>query len=139
MNFLSNDHQTIIYGKVWYPKIEPIGMIQIIHGITEHMDRYEEFAHYFIDLGFIVYGIDVTGHGDSLYNKQLKGYFGKEGSWQCVCDDVYQCYIFMKNKYPALPCYFIGFSMGSFIARTLLIQKNKTLDLKACFLLGTGS
>lgn len=139
MEFISTNQNTIIYGKIWKPQTKPIGMIQIIHGITEHMGRYEKFADYFNKRGYLVFGIDVIGHGHSLYQKNIKGYFGKEGSWQNVVDDVYQSYLIMKAKYPEIPCFLVGFSMGSFIARTLLIEKNSSLDLKGCFLLGTGS
>lgn len=139
MEFISNDQQTKIYGKVWKPNGKPIGMIQIVHGITEHMGRYEEFASYFNKRGFIVFGIEVIGHGHSLYQGTTKGYFGKAGSWQYVVDDVYQSYQMMKQQYPNLPCFLVGFSMGSFIVRTLLIEKNNELDFKGCFLLGTGS
>ena len=139
MKFISSDKKTTIYGKIWQPKNKAVGMIQLVHGITEHIGRYEDVATYFTKRGFIVFGIDVIGHGKSLYAGKIKGYFGKEGSFQNVVDDVYQSYLIMTKKYPDLPCYMIGFSMGSFITRMILIEKNKELDLKGCFLLGTGT
>lgn len=96
-----------------------IGIFQIVHGITEHMERYEEFAKYFCKKGFLVFGINVTGHGKSLYAGKIKGYFGNEGSWQSKVENVYQSYLLIKT----LPYYLIGFSMGSFIVRTLMIKK----------------
>lgn len=96
-----------------------IGIIKIVYGITEHMDCYEELAKYFCKKGFLVFGINVTGHGKSLYAGKIKGYFGNEGSWQSKVENVYQSYLLIKT----LPYYLIGFSMGSFIVRTLMIKK----------------
>ena len=96
-----------------------IGIFQIVHGITEHMERYEEFAKYFCKKGFLVFGINVMDHEKLLYPSKIKGYFGNEGSWQSKVEDVYQSYLLIKT----LPYYLIGFSMGSFIVRTLMIKK----------------
>ncbi len=137
MSFKSTDGLTIIYDTIWEPKNEPIGMIQLVHGIGENMKRYEDIAHYFNDRGYIVYGIDVIGHGKSLQNGIHPVYFGQDGSWKYVVKDVYQMFQQMHSTYPNLPCFIIGFSMGSFILRTLMIDYD--LDIRACFLLGTGT
>ena len=115
-----------------------IGIIKIVYGITEHMDCYEELAKYFCKKGFLVFGINVTGHGKSLYAGKIKGYFGNEGSWQSVVENVYQSYLLIKKQYANIPYYLIGFSMESFIVRTLLIKKDNELKINGCFLLGTG-
>lgn len=137
MSFISSDGVTTIYDTIWKPESKPIGMIQLIHGIGENMSRYERIAKYFNQKGYIVYGIDVIGHGKSLQNNVNPVYFGKDGSWKYVVEDVYQMYCYMQSLYPKVPCFMIGFSMGSFILRTLMIQYN--LDIQACFLLGTGT
>lgn len=133
--FRSSDNQSKIFGKIWIPEGEPIGMIQFVHGITEHMKRYEESAEYFRERGYIVCGIDLVGHGQSLYY----GLRGCMGSWESMTQDVFRCYQKMKSKYPELPFYMVGFSLGSFIARTLILRKGKELQLNGCFLIGTGS
>ena len=73
------------------------------------MDCYEELAKYFCKKGFLVFGINVMDHEKLLYPSKIKGYFG----------NVYQSYLLIKT----LPYYLIGFSMGSFIVRTLMIKK----------------
>lgn len=137
MSFISSDGLTTIYDIIWEPEIEPIGMIQLVHGIGENMSRYNETAKYFNDNGYIVYGIDVIGHGNSLQNGVNPVCFGKEGSWKYVVEDVYHMFKHMQSLYPKLACYMVGFSMGSFILRTMMIQHD--LEIDACFLLGTGS
>ena len=86
-----------------------IGIFQIVHGITENMERYKEFAKYFCKKGFLVFGINVTGHGKSLYAGKIKGYFGNEGSWQSKVENVYQSYLLIKKQYANIPYYLIGF------------------------------
>ncbi len=137
MSFVSPDGITTIYDTIWEPNKDPIGMIQLIHGIGENMGRYNDIAEYFNDKGYIVYGIDVIGHGKSLQNNINPVYFGIEGSWKFVVEDVYHMYKHMQSTYSHLPCFMIGFSMGSFILRTMMIQYN--LNINACFLLGTGT
>ena len=48
MKFISSDKKTTIYGKIWQPKNKAVGMIQLVHGITEHMGRYEDVATYLV-------------------------------------------------------------------------------------------
>lgn len=139
MRYISSDKKTNIYGTIWYPKVQPKGIIHVIHGITEYIGRYEEFAAYFNDKGYIVCGIDVIGHGRSLQNNNIKGYFGTEGSFKYVVADVLNCYKLMKEEYPDIPYFLLGFSMGSFIVRTLLLEEGRNLNIDGCFLLGTGS
>ena len=128
---------TKIYSYIFKPQGKIRGIIQIVHGITEHMGRYQEFTNYCTNHGFIIYGIDLVGHGKSLYQGHIKGYFGKEGSWENVVNDVYNSYLQIKENYPDLPYYLIGFSLGSFIVRNLMIE-NRSLKINACLLLGTG-
>ena len=58
----------------WIPKGEKIGVVQISHGMTENVLRYDEFAEYLNDKGFIVYGHDHRGHGLTARTKEDLGY-----------------------------------------------------------------
>lgn len=62
----SADGKTRIHGMAWLPECEPVGVIQIAHGVTEYIGRYEAFAEYFTDRGFVVAGNDHLGHGESV-------------------------------------------------------------------------
>lgn len=79
--FLSNDKSTNIHMVTFIPEEKTInGVIQISHGVTEHIMRYTDFAEYFTDNGFIVVGIDLLGHGLSTNNGRKQMYFGPSGS-----------------------------------------------------------
>ncbi|MFR4339024.1 MAG: alpha/beta fold hydrolase, partial [Lachnospira pectinoschiza] len=86
------------------------------------MGRYDKVAQYFTSKGYVVCGIDIIGHGHSLQNGSRKAYLGKKGSWEYVVKDVHTCYTEMKKRYPKLPYYIVGFSMGSFIVRDMLLS-----------------
>lgn len=53
--------------KIWRTKNKPEGILQIVHGMTEYIGRYEALAQYFNELGYVVCGYDLEGHGDNLY------------------------------------------------------------------------
>ena len=66
----------------WMPDVNNFkGMIQVIHGMAEHVNRYSEFAEYFTERGFIVFGIDHLGHGETVkLNNGTFGYFAEDYS-----------------------------------------------------------
>lgn len=72
--FQSGDKKTKIHYVIWKPdnfneNINSLsGIIQIVHGMTEYIERYSDFTEYFTNLGYIVCGIDLVGHGESYYN-----------------------------------------------------------------------
>ena len=128
----SNDKDTTMHLEIYAPeyKGDLKGLIQICHGMTEYMGRYDKVAQYFTSKGYVVCGIDIIGHGHSLQNGSRKAYLGKKGSWEYVVKDVHTCYTEMKKRYPKLPYYIVGFSMGSFIVRDMLLSPH----LRTCLL-----
>lgn len=134
--FPSSDKQTNIHMVIWEPDDEVLGVIQVVHGITEHIMRYEEFAKYYTSNGIAVVGIDLLGHGLSTNNGNKIMYFGGVGSWNYVLEDVNRCLIHAKEMYPNVPCTMLGFSLGSFLVRTHLIDYPGMVD--ASILVGTG-
>lgn len=98
------------------------GMIQVIHGMAEHVNRYSEFAEYFTELGFIVFGIDHLGHGETVkLNNGIYGYFAENDGWVKVVKANKYISKLMKKRYPDLSKIIYGHSMGSTIARYYLI------------------
>lgn len=134
--FPSSDKQTNIHMVMWEPDEEVLGVIQVVHGITEHIMRYEELAYYFTNRGMAVVGIDLLGHGLSTNNGQKVMYFGENGSWNYAVEDVNRCLVHIKEMYPDVPCTMLGFSLGSFLVRTHLIDNPGLVD--AAILVGTG-
>ncbi len=120
-SYLSSNGKTTIHGILWEPESAPKGILQIAHGITEHMGRYEELAAFFTERGYIVAGNDHLGHGLSLDKENpLPMYFGPKGSWDFVIEDIKSCSELLRERYPKLSLCLLGFSLGSFAVRCLL-------------------
>ena len=133
-NYLSSNGSTLIHCVKWVPE-NPIGVIQIVHGITEHIDRYEEFASYMVNQGYIVIGNDHLGHGKSIITDKPKMFIGELGSWNYLVKDINTLYEIITEEYK-LPTYLIGFSLGSFVSRHFLIDYNPFYQ--KAILVGTG-
>lgn len=134
IRFSSSDRIHKIYGVYFTPEKEPIGIIQIVHGMCEYFERYEEMIDFFLKEGFIVCGHDHLGHGNSAIEEEY-GYFGDDGAMFLVKDT----YIFSKNMkklYPNLPYFIYGHSLGSFITRVAMVKYRKLAD--KVILSGTG-
>lgn len=134
-NYKSNDGVTNIHVIKWDVE-NPRAVIQIAHGVTEYIDRYDEFAKYLNDKGIVVVGNDHIGHGKSIEESKGPMYFGKEGSWDFAVEDLFALYNKTKEDYPNKPYFILGFSLGSFLVRTLLIKHPEIGD--GAILMGTG-
>lgn len=102
----------------WMPEGEAVGVVQIIHGISEYIARYDEMACWLAAQGFIVVGEDHPGHGHSVPEEENHGYL--TGGWMATVKLIHQLYLQIHSKYPDLPYIMLGHSMGSFLLRTYL-------------------
>lgn len=134
--YKSADGKTNIHGVEWLPDEQPVAILQVAHGVTEYILRYEEMAKYFVDRGIAVVGNDHLGHGTSIAEDSEPMYFGPEGSWDWVVQDIHTCRELISNKFPDVPYCLLGFSLGSFAVRTFLIKYPNDVD--ASILVGTG-
>ena len=134
--FLSADGKTPIHAVEWLPDGTPKAVLQIAHGVSEYILRYEPFATYLTERGFAVVGHDHIGHGSSLADGAERLYFGPKGSWSWVVQDIYTLRQQAGKKFVGLPYFLLGHSMGSFLARTYLIRYPGTVD--GAILMGTG-
>ncbi len=126
----SADGKTVIHAILWEPETSPHAVLQIAHGITEHIGRYGEFARYFTDRGYAVVGNDHLGHGTSVCPDDPKPmYFGPAGSWNFVTADIRTCAERVKGQFPDIPYILLGFSLGSFAVRCLLGESPDLADL----------
>jgi len=103
------------------PDGEIKGIVQIIHGIAEHMDRYDSFMSFLAENGYIAVGDDHLGHGQSIVCEEDKGFFAEENGWWYAVRDEEKLRAIMQKKYPTLPIIGFGHSMGSFLLRTHII------------------
>ena len=126
--FPSADSKTNIHAVSWLPDGTPVAVLQIAHGISEYVLRYEPFAQYLTEQGFAVVGNDHIGHGLSVAEGAPWFYFGPQGSWNYVVDDLEQLRKLTHSQFPDLPYFLLGHSMGSFLARTYLIRYPGTVN-----------
>lgn len=134
-SYFSSAGAGLIRVRTWEPEGAPIGIVQIIHGIVEHVERYNDFAKYLNQLGYLVVAEDHMGHGKSGGNDCARGYF--YGGWFAAVDDSYRLLRDTMDQYPGLPYVLLGHSMGSFMARTIL-AKYPNSGISGAVLSGTG-
>lgn len=121
--YLSSNGRSRISAKLFLPEDDvPVkGMVQISHGMCEYVGRYEQLAQYLCDRGYAVCGNDHLGHKNTaLLNRERLGYFGNVGSWSYLVEDLELLRQKLASRFPRLPWYLLGHSMGSFIARMYL-------------------
>ena len=124
-----------IRAKIYEPEGEACGIIQILHGLAEHIGRYGALVSYFTERGYIVCGNDHYGHGEAFREKTL-GYLGEKDGWETVMQDAVTLSEWLFETYPTLPLVYFGHSMGSFVARSIHLAGWIPLD--GMILSGTG-
>ncbi|MBR4622616.1 MAG: alpha/beta hydrolase [Ruminococcus sp.] len=125
--FKSRDGEHDIYYCIWLPEGEPKGIVQIAHGMCEYVGRYDRFARFLNDNGYIVCGNDHLGHG-STAEPQDRGYFAPKDGFKTVVRDMHTLTTLMKKEYPGLPYFLFGHSMGSFLSRAYCTWFGSELD-----------
>lgn len=136
-SFRSSSGRCQIHVRQWLPDAEPyVGIVQLVHGIAEHIERYDAFARFLNSHGYIVVGNDHLGHGLSVASEEDRGYFADEDGWTHVSNDTRTLQIMTHRSFPNLPYFLFGHSMGSFLTRTYLIRFPGTVD--GAVICGTG-
>ena len=134
--FPSSDGVHSVHVQEWVPEGQPRAVVQLVHGIAEHVSRYDPFARFLTAHGYYVCGDDHLGHGKTASNPEELGYTCERDGWTHMVDDLYALRRLTGEKYPGIPYLLLGHSMGSFLSRTYLIRYPGTVD--ACALSGTG-
>ncbi|GGM36107.1 alpha/beta hydrolase [Paraliobacillus quinghaiensis] len=137
-DWIEIDDKNSIYFQKWeHPSNEQKkAVLQISHGMAEHVDRYDEFANFLMDHGFIVYGNDHRGHGQTG-KKHGVGYFDEVNGFEKATNDLLTVTEEIKKQHPTLPIFLFGHSMGSFLVRNYLTKQSDYLS--GVILSGTGS
>ena len=135
--FRSADGKTDLHAAEWIPQGRKVrAVLQISHGVAEYILRYADLAQLLTDQGIAVVGHDHLGHGDSVAPGAPRLYFGPKGSWSWLVEDLYTRRSMAKKRFPGVPYFLLGHSMGSFLARTYLIRYPGTVD--GAILMGTA-
>ena len=119
----------------WTPEGQPKAVVQIVHGIAEFIERYDDFAKYLNSLGYLVVAEDHMGHGKSIGSGSIQGYF--HGGWFAAVEDTYSLLLQTQEEFPEIPYILFGHSMGSFMVRTIL-AKYPDSGIAAAVICGTG-
>ena len=127
-------NKTKLAAVIWLPEGECKKILQITHGMTEHINRYTALAEELTAQGIIVAGFDLRGHGHNAGDPQIAS-FGKDG-WQSAIEDMHLFYEEMCLRYPGLPYYMLGFSLGSFLLREYLSRYSE--GVTGAVIMGTG-
>ena len=111
-------------------------VLQIVHGMCEYIDRYDEFAMYLNEHGIAVLGLDHLGHGHSVNSDDELGFFGEKGGKGFLIKDQFYLTRQIKRLYPGKKVFMLGHSMGSFITRRYITIWGGELD--GVIVMGTG-
>ncbi len=134
--FDSRDGQSKIHAVRYTPDKEPVAVVQIVHGMAEHMERYEEFARFLAERGIVVTGEDHLGHGKTIPEGGLPGYFCEQDPATVMVRDVHRLKKMTQMLYPGIPYIILGHSMGSFITRNYMCRYGS--GISAAIIMGTG-
>lgn len=135
--FRSSDGKTDIHVLLWQPEGEIRGVLQIVHGMCEFAERYDEFAAFLAGQGFVVCANDHLGHGRSVTGEGELGFFRMKDGDGALISDMRKLHVIMKKKYPDVPYYMLGHSMGSFLTRQYMELYGQ--ELAGVIISGTGS
>lgn len=111
-------------------------ILQVVHGMAEYAERYEEFAAFLVERGFVVTGDDHLGHGKSVGQGGKQGYFCEQDPATVLVRDVHRLKKLTEELYPGVPYVLMGHSMGSFITRNYLCRYGT--GISGAVIMGTG-
>ena len=120
----------------WEPPGDVRGAVQIVHGLGEHVRRYDHLATALTGAGFLVQGHDTRGHGATIADGAEPGVIGAEG-WKASIDDIGVLVDRLRADVPGVPVVLLGHSMGSFAVQQYIAEHGDDVD--AVVLSGTAS
>lgn len=139
ISFSSQDGVSTCKGQIWLPEQTegaPRGMVQLIHGMVEHIACYKHVAQALCERGFVVCGIDHTGHGKTQPDPDLRGVYDPHHGADHLIEDQHTLRTLMQTRWPDLPYAIVGHSMGSFVTRCYLGRHGQ--GIAAAVIMGTG-
>lgn len=138
LSFTSTEGTATIRATVWWPPeaMEPRGVVQIVHGMCEHIGRYDDFARHLAGAGLVVCGHDQLGHGRSCVPERWGCLPARDGA-RVLVEDVETLRGIVDARVPgSLPHILFGHSMGSFVVRCHIARHGR--GLAGAIICGTG-
>lgn len=137
VEYRSTNGRSLIKGYCWHtPSRTPWGVLLLVHGMVEHIDRYDTVAKTLARCGLIVMGSDLIAHGSSVASKEEWGHFDPQVDKTALIEDVELLRQQAHQRFPKLPCVLLGHSMGSFIVRAYAQKYSQEID--GLIICGTG-
>lgn len=127
VSFLSYNERDNVQGWIYVPAAKAKGVIQLVHGYGEHSRRYFHMIVKFMEAGFVVAADDHVGHGKTAMVNDTWGDWGIKG-FETMMEDEHTLKTLVQEKYPNVPYFMYGHSMGSLIAREFSVKYGKELD-----------
>lgn len=128
IEFKSTDSIHTLKGNLYTPDSSPKGIFHHVHGMCDHKERYDSFLREMCEAGYICVAYDNLGHGETARDENELGYFAAKNGYKFLAEDVYSVSEEMKEKYPNLPYFLMGHSMGSFIVRLAVLNHPDLAD-----------
>ena len=114
----------ILMCSLWDNVPHPVGVVQIIHGMDEHVMRYDRFAIFLNKHGYIVFGDDHRAHGRTAgVATNIGKTNGERDLFTATVDDEIEITKYLRRKYK-LPVLLFGHSYGSFITQRIIQEPN---------------
>ena len=142
LSYASADGRSRTHALLWepddsaLPDFRPRAVVQLVHGMAEHVGRYEPFARFLVRSGFVACGEDHVGHGRTAPAREDLGHMPIRGGKDVLLADVHQLRKLVSARYPGIPYVIFGHSMGSFVTRVYLTRHGE--GVSAAVLCGTG-
>lgn len=144
LKYPSADGKTAIRALLWEPDAAeqpegletPVGLrysdvrgiVQVVHGMSEHVVRYGHFAKFLVESGFVVCANDHVGHGESVSDAQDLGHMPACDGAEVLVRDVHALRGIMQARFGSeVPYVMFGHSMGSFITRKYISEHGEGL------------
>ena len=141
---MSSTENALLTGYLWSSKEnmpdseakDPKAVILLCHGMAEYIDRYNPFANFLVENGFVVYGFNHRGHKGSILTDEDYGYMSDQDNFDAMLTDIDGEVELAESEYPGKDIFIFGHSMGSFITqRYIELHPNK---VKGAIVCGTG-
>lgn len=132
----STDMTHTLRGIVYVPNGEIKAMVQFVHGMQEHIGRYDPIMSFLAEKGFLCFGHDHLGHGRTAGAPEELGFMASKDGWKLLVDDVDAFAEEVRTRYPGHRLILLGHSMGSFVARLAAAKFGSKLT--GLILSGTG-
>ena len=132
---------TKIFVTRWIPEKNIKGIVQLVHGMVEHTERYTRFAEILAKEGYLLSAHDMRGHGKTAEEAEKNGtgtfgFLAKKDGFNKVVNDVREVIQKAKADYPGVPVILFGHSFGSFVSQSFI--EEFPLDVNACVLCGSA-